>query len=187
MSSTYVHYSTPSSLPSDYALLSRYAAAHRAQDVQNTDDRNDSEHVFSDHDSVPDAHPHGLAIPNASSPVSRRRSFPTSYITPFKPTMGPLPDSSGYRSGPPDPNASETTPLLTPYVPRIEEEVDRIDRNDVARPVSMLREELAILLKYTLPVFGYATTTPLRVCSLTRMHAELMSWSTPLSLHPSCH
>ena len=28
MSSTYVHYSTPSSLPSDYALLSRYAAAH---------------------------------------------------------------------------------------------------------------------------------------------------------------
>jgi len=146
---TYVHYSTPSSLPSDYALLSRYAAAH---DVNDPDDHR--EDALSDDESSGN-HSNSLAVPSRSEyQVSRRRSFPTSYIAPFKPTMGPLSDSSGFRYGPAHPAVSETTPLLAPLVPRIEEEVDRNDANDNERSVNMLKEELAILTKYTLPVFG---------------------------------
>lgn len=75
-------------------------------------------------------------------------------MIPFNPTMGPLPDEFGHRSGPHDPNPSETTPLLAPPVPRI---VEDCDENDSALPHSksdMYWEELGILTKYTLPVFG---------------------------------
>ncbi|KAI0945255.1 hypothetical protein AcW1_001519 [Taiwanofungus camphoratus] len=145
MSSTYVHYSTPSSLPSDYALLSRYAAAH---------EENDEEDVFDEQESIPEAPRDELNVPRSKSQITRRRSFPTSYIDPFSPTMGPLPDKSGYRSGPKVPNVNESTPLLAPLVPRIEEEVDRENTNETEHSVNMFREELAILTKYTLPVFG---------------------------------
>ncbi|CCL99774.1 uncharacterized protein FIBRA_01796 [Fibroporia radiculosa] len=153
MSSTYVHYSTPSSLPSDYALLSRYAAANDANDSDDDcDDNHSNEGIQAD---AVTAHPGSVGIPRRTSPraVSRRRSFPTSHVAPFKPTTGPLPDKDGYRSGP-SRDASETTPLLAPLVPRIEEEVDQEGFPRSERPASMYREELAILTKYTLPVFG---------------------------------
>ncbi|PCH45028.1 MATE efflux protein [Wolfiporia cocos MD-104 SS10] len=156
MSSTYAHYSAPSSLPSDYALLSRYAAAHNLTEPAAKSNQNQvaDEALLSDNDDQGPSN--GLAVPRAPSKVSRRRSFPASYIAPFQPTMGPLPDKSGYRSGPVDPAAhpNENTPLLAPYVPRIEEEVDKGDPHDAEPPVNMLREEMAVLAKYTLPVFG---------------------------------
>ena len=159
MSQTYAHYSTPSSLPSDYALLSRYAAHNDMHGVNGGDrhDENDlpetEEEAISDIDDSPERHRNGLSIPTRA--VGRRKSFPTSYIPSFKPTVGPLPNRSGYRSGPPGPDdASENTPLLAPLVPRIEEEVDREDPADAESSSSMLKEEIKILAKYTLPVFG---------------------------------
>lgn len=153
MSSTFVHYSTPSSLPSDYAVLSRYAATHPENAVEDsveeavaTDAESLSEGT-SDHTRYLDIHPD-----------SRRRSFPTSYITPFNPTSkGPLPDHSGHHSGPKEPNATENTPLLAPLVPRIIEEIDETDGREPSTSANLYREELAILAKYTLPVFGYVT------------------------------
>ncbi|PSS37982.1 hypothetical protein PHLCEN_2v165 [Hermanssonia centrifuga] len=147
MSSTYVHYSTPSSLPSDYALLSRYAAAHN----------NLSDHQEDDEQAVvPDEILNGDDdIAPSSSKKKRRSSFPTSYITPFNPTMGPLPDKMGRRSGPMKHQSTETTPLLAPLVPRIQEDVDNEDVNPpTGRRPNVLWEETKILAKYTLPVFG---------------------------------
>ena len=159
MSSTYVHYSTPSSLPSDYALLSRYAAAHgneldanSSQNVDNNLDGHDSNVINDDESSL---------LPEDQSLISgrkpRRTSFPTSYVTPFNPTsMVALPDKTGHRSGPIVPDtATEHTPLLAPLVPRIEEDVDHEDDSSTlgAHP-NLFLEEARILAKYTLPVFG---------------------------------
>ena len=156
MSSTYVHYSAPSSLPSDYALLSRYAAA---QNMQNDLDEETHEQVSEQGPSGthPDDdvyNPNAMPIPGRRPPV-RRSSFPTLYVTPFNPTTGPLPDKSGYRSGPVPPKPNENTPLLGPLVPRIEEEVDKNDNSEPA--VNMLWDEVRILAKYTLPVFGFVS------------------------------
>lgn len=105
---TSIHYGTPSSLPSDYALLSRYA-------IDDTDDDDD--------------HP--------IRPLTRRTSCPFPYLQPehFSPKI-PMPD--------------EYTPLL---VPRIQEEDST--KVDPSSP-KIYRDELRILTKYTLPVFGYA-------------------------------
>ncbi|KAI0700194.1 MATE efflux family protein [Cytidiella melzeri] len=157
MSSTYVHYSAPSSLPSDYALLSRYAAAANT----NTDDPNTSTECEDPQND--DDMPHDIdgadLTPEARALLrrkNRRSSFPTQFVTPFNPTsMGPLPDQTGHRSGPVAPHATENTPLLGPLVPRIEEAVDEDDLapDSVGRP-NILVEEMRILSKYTLPVFG---------------------------------
>ncbi|RDX46702.1 MATE efflux family protein [Polyporus arcularius HHB13444] len=152
MSSTYVHYSTPSSLPSDYALLSRYAAAHdltvAAEEAANgAGPSADIEEYEEDHDA------HGIDI-QGSPRKPRRQSFPSSYVTPFNPTMGPLPDRHGHRSGPYSRDANENTPLLAPPVPRIEEECDGDDVEDPANASKLFWEEARILTKYTVPVFG---------------------------------
>ncbi|KAH9831196.1 MATE efflux family protein [Rhodofomes roseus] len=156
MSQTYAHYSTPSSLPSDYALLSRYAAAHNMspENATNARDENpvDEDSAIEESEASPERH-RNPAMP--AEQAGRRMSFPTSYISSFKPTVGPLPDKSGYRSGPANSSdASENTPLLAPLVPRIEEDVDRADPADAESYSTMLKEEVRILAKYTLPVFG---------------------------------
>ncbi|KZT10436.1 MATE efflux family protein [Laetiporus sulphureus 93-53] len=157
MSYTYLHATTPSSLPSDYALLSRYSAAQGIQEPELPSEV-EPEELFSESEEEGSTSRtrRTLAIPRPGSRTSRRSSFPTSYIAPFQPTTGPLPDKSGYRSGPADLEAMENTPLLAPLVPRIEEEVDREDDELESRehPLGMYREELGILMKYTLPVFG---------------------------------
>ncbi|KAF7794040.1 hypothetical protein EIP86_005168 [Pleurotus ostreatoroseus] len=69
--------------------------------------------------------------------------------------MGPLPDKTGHRSTPHQPEPTENTPLLAPLVPRIPEEVDGEDlRPGSDRRHSAIWEEVKILSKYTLPVFG---------------------------------
>ncbi len=163
MSSTYVHYSTPSSLPSDYALLSRYAAAHDLNTTaqEETDGAGPSD--IEQYDDEQDAN--GIDI-HGRRKNTRRSSVPSPYLTPFNPTMGPLPDRHGHRSGPYSRDPNENTPLLAPPVPRIEEVCDREDVDE--EPSSkVFREELAILAKYTLPVFGYV---PLVACHVPSAH-----------------
>ncbi|RPD65257.1 MATE efflux family protein [Lentinus tigrinus ALCF2SS1-7] len=152
MSSTYVHYSTPSSLPSDYALLSRYAAAHdlntnEEEDINGAGPSTDIEDYGEEYDA------HGIDI-RGSPRRPRRSSFPSSYLTPFNPTIGPLPDRLGHRSGPYARELNENTPLLAPLVPRIEEECDEEDTAEPLTTSKLYREEIGILTKYTIPVFG---------------------------------
>ncbi|KAJ3485634.1 hypothetical protein NLI96_g4836 [Meripilus lineatus] len=143
-----MHYATPSSLPSDYAILSRYAAANNL-DHAPIDPNTQNEEPSDDDDTLS---VNSLPVPGCThSP--RRTSFPTPYVTPFNPTLGPLPDKSGFRSGPHHLNANENTPLLSPFVPRIPEDVD--EEASESEPASnLLWDETRILAKYTLPVFG---------------------------------
>ena len=134
-----MHYGTPSSLPSDYALLSRYASA---RDIATTSD----EPVDDYHEITEPTDDLRGAVPIRPG---RRSSFPSPYLRPLQPK---LPDPFASRVSVPD----EYSPLL---VPRIEEEVDVGPTSDPVHPQStakVYRDELRILLKYTLPVFRYA-------------------------------
>lgn len=150
MSSTYVHYSAPSSLPSDYAILSRYAASRPP--LSPFDDESD-EDIPHDDQNDPTTH---------VQPISpRRSSFPAQYIRPLGPVQAPVTPilrhstSSRFTSTSVIPN--ENTALLGPLVPRIEEEGDRTPNgaNDDSTILEKYLNELTILAKYTLPVFGY--------------------------------
>ncbi|KAH9049321.1 MATE efflux family protein [Lactarius hengduanensis] len=128
-----IHYGTPSSLPSDYALLSRYASS---RENANRDDSPDDTHDCTD--SNDDIHPHGR-------PIGRRTTFPFPYLQPLQPKS---PEYFSPKVARPD----EYSPLL---VPRIEE--DDSAGNDPAHPLSsakVYRDEFRILLKYTLPILG---------------------------------
>ncbi|KDR72491.1 hypothetical protein GALMADRAFT_252589 [Galerina marginata CBS 339.88] len=184
MSSTYAHYQGPSSLPSDYAILSRLNPLHEP--------------------TVPSSEQEPLAPPPVSERdssqhrVTRRESFPESYYyRPTRPTIGRNP-----RSDQPDsiPSRtfrmpSETTPLLSnPPIPRIEESIDRDPLANSESNVSMFWEELWILTKYALPVFGthvleyslviasvvsigHLSTTALAAISLGSMTASVSGFS----------
>ncbi|KAH8110297.1 MATE efflux family protein [Phellopilus nigrolimitatus] len=179
MSSTYVHYSTPSSLPSDYALLSRYAAAQLghgdSDDNDNNDDDDDNSNlenneaaIASQDDlptiSTPRAHGTSSLAHRDGPGRSRRSSFPKEYIRPLNPSMAPLPlphstdhdNTRQWTSGSKSIIPTENTPLLGPLVPRIEEEVDGEDREDFEGQSTFVKywEESKILMKYTMPVFG---------------------------------
>lgn len=138
MSSTYNHYTSPSSLPSDYNTVARFAASQHHE-----------EQTVADEPEVDGMSDHTRATTHHGSVLA------SDYVTPFNPTMGPLPDEFGHRSGPHHPNASETTPLLAPPVPRIVEDCDEIDPAEPpVASYAMYKEELGVLMKYTLPVFG---------------------------------
>lgn len=167
MSFTYAHYAAPSSLPSDYAILSRYAAANTEVNDETADDLSENEEAVqvAGTSEGPDATPNqNFLYPDWTKGPRRRSSFPTAFIRPLNPNMAPLasqPESEPQRTGSKAVLPSETTPLLGPLIPRIEEEVDQEDQ-DVYREAGRIRsfidkywEEFGILLKYTLPVFGY--------------------------------
>ncbi|KAF9041212.1 multidrug/Oligosaccharidyl-lipid/Polysaccharide flippase [Panaeolus papilionaceus] len=92
---------------------------------------------------------------------------------------------------------TESTPLLTPPVPRIEEDIDRNDPNDSESAIRMFWEELFVLAKYSLPVFGthlleyslvivsvvsigHLSTTALAAISLGSMTASVSGFSVIL-------
>ena len=133
-----MHYGTPSSLPSDYAILSRYATS---RENPNRDNSPDDPHDYSDSNDVQDdIHPHGR-------PIAHRTGFPSPYLQPLQPK---LPEDFSSK----DTRPNEYTPLL---VPRIEEEDST--SNGPTHPPSIAKvysEELRILIKYTIPVLGYA-------------------------------
>jgi len=142
-----MHYGTPSSLPSDYAILSRYAHVR-----ENTDMDDEHDHDVYDLDEPTDTQddmiPHGRVIRRATLPA---------YVLPVQPNISEPFNPMAFVSG------DEYTPLL---VPRIEEEVDT--NTDPIHPQStsqVYTDELRILLKYTLPVYGY--TSPFRTLFLT--------------------
>ena len=136
MSSTYTHYQGPASLPSDYAILSRFSPAH--EDLEPTDELRK-----------------GIPSGTDPRPARRKESFSVSpYFRPLKPTVpvdGVYPQGDSKASTPP----TENTPLLSPPVLRTEEEIDRNITADNGTSTTMFWEELRILTKYALPVFGY--------------------------------
>ena len=87
------------------------------------------------------------AQPENSSQIPRPESFPAEcYYRPLNPAIGVV-------------YPTETSPLLNNLpVPRIEEnrDGDTSGSADKASKLTMFQEELAILTKYALPVFGYA-------------------------------
>ncbi|TFL01933.1 MATE efflux family protein [Pterulicium gracile] len=137
MSSTYAHYQIPASLPSDYAILSRYTPA--VDDQENDDEPNDTYDA-------------GISC--------RRGSFPTSYSgRPLRPTMGSAPSPSAlvseqnteftpllgiHEMAPPNLNDLPTQgiPLVTP------------DEDEQATFWHLVMQELPVLAKFSLPVFG---------------------------------
>lgn len=136
-----IHHGTPSSLPSDYALLSRYANARGGttnidNPVDDLYDSNEPSDVLDD------------IIPNR--PAIRRSSFPSPYLRPLQPKIS---DPFASKVAVPD----EYTPLL---VPRIVEE-DASQNTDPAHSQStakVYRDEFYILCKYSLPVFRQASS-----------------------------
>ncbi|KAG2062769.1 MATE efflux family protein [Suillus decipiens] len=130
---------TPSSLPQDYAILSRFAAplsGETQEELEVSPVRNDQEEYIEDDSLL------------ASRKQVRRTSFPSSYILPPQPSMNIIPTAtSGLQP-------TESTPLLTPLMPRIQENVDFPCDGHEPSTVQMHWEELWILLKYALPVFG---------------------------------
>ena len=130
-----MHHGTPSSLPSDYALLSRYANARETTDNHGpVDDLYDPSEPS---DALDDM------IPNRTATATRRSSFPSPYVRPLQPKL------LASKVAVPD----EYSPLL---VPRIVEE-DASPSTDPACSQStakVYRDEFYILCKYSLPVFG---------------------------------
>ncbi|TFK22395.1 MATE efflux family protein [Coprinopsis marcescibilis] len=176
MSSTYSHYQGPSSLPSDYAILSQYAANRGGDD--------DGEQSLPDSDET--------ITPKMSS-GERRESFSAreQYYRPPNPTMAPPHGAQNLQ------RYDEYTPLLGaqgPPVPRIEEAVDRDPTLDNESKWAMFFEEFPILIKYSLPVFGthlleytlvivpvisigHLSTTALAAVSLGSMTASVTGYS----------
>ncbi|KAF8870967.1 MATE efflux family protein [Gymnopilus junonius] len=184
MSSTYAHYQGPSSLPSDYAILSRLG-------------------LQENHTPIPDEEPSAPTEDSDSSRhVTRRESFNNAYYyRPLKPSIGTYPTEGQIEAA--DRTATlpslglptETTPLLSnPPIPRIEEPIDRNPAADAESKISMFWEELWILTKYALPVFGthvleyslviasvvsigHLSTTALAAISLGSMTASVSGFS----------
>jgi MATE family multidrug resistance protein len=132
-----MHYGTPSSLPSDYALLSRYANARGTTINDEPVDVNDLYDSTEQSDTLDDM------IPVPNRPTTRRSSFPSPYLRPLQPK---LPEPFASKVTVPD----EYTPLL---VPRIVEE-DASPSTDPQSTAKVYCDEFFILCKYSLPVFG---------------------------------
>ncbi|KAF8880035.1 hypothetical protein BD779DRAFT_1612809 [Infundibulicybe gibba] len=178
MSSTYAHYQGPASLPSDYAILSRLSRSPSGGDgdrVEN-DDEDDSNTSRRN---------------GAFSP--RRGSFPSSGFLRPPPTMAGYPVQSKSSSSS-QTQITESTPLLNPPVPRIEEHTEDDALSNEGSSISMFWEELRILTKYALPVFGthlleyslvmvsvisigHLSTTALAAISLGSMTASVSGFS----------
>ncbi|EPQ53474.1 MATE efflux family protein [Gloeophyllum trabeum ATCC 11539] len=131
-----MHYAAPSSLPSDYAILSRYAG-HNGDAHEDDSDAEERERD-------------SLLPPEDEERPGRRSSLPPPFIRPLNPTIAPI--SARDKSLGPVP--TENTPLLNPLVPRIEEEVDAPGHDSETTLSRRVWEEIKILVKYTLPVFG---------------------------------
>ncbi|RXW17121.1 hypothetical protein EST38_g8726 [Candolleomyces aberdarensis] len=176
MSSTFAHYQGPASLPSDYALLSRVAGHHNVEE-----------------DSLSESETTDETVTPKGKTIRRRESLPGPYFRPKNPTMGVYPGPNPGESTSSVP--TEHTPLLAPPpIPRIEEDIDRDPAHDNDGKMEMFWEELKILTKYALPVFGthlleytlvivpvisigHLSTTALAAISLGSMTASVSGFS----------
>ena len=138
MSSTPAHYQGPASLPSDYALLSRYAGNHIEEQTLRDDELTDTEDI--------------PQRPSSTS-ILRRSSAPGPPPLHLKRSIAAM--ASHFAHIPlPGPIPSENTPLLNPPVPRIDESIERTSEN--GSKMLIFWEELRILTRYALPVFALA-------------------------------
>ena len=124
------HYQLPSSLPSNYPTLSRLSSNYESR--------------------TSECHPKNTV--QISRRFTRRESFPVShYDRPLNPTIGVYPRQLHF--------PTETCPLLD-HPPG--SQIENGDYNACAEntsKVNMFWEELAVLTKYAIPVFGYALLT----------------------------
>ncbi|EEB97063.1 hypothetical protein MPER_03696, partial [Moniliophthora perniciosa FA553] len=140
MTSTASHYQGSGSLPSDYALLSRYAAR---QDPIDYDSDNDSR-------SGDESESENSMLRGPSSTVGARRGSLPAHR---RPSMGSRREENKKRIVAPRSNPpNENTPLLNP--PRIVEDVEQKEETGQESSRQMFRDELGILTKYAFPVFG---------------------------------
>ncbi|KAF4616349.1 hypothetical protein D9613_008614 [Agrocybe pediades] len=183
MSSTYAHYQGPSSLPADYAIVSRINS-HEQNDLHGSDDEQ----------YIPDG---AEGSENTNHRGARRESITKSryHHRPLNPTIGSYIPQEQTATPSLSFNASETTPLLNnPPIPRIEEAVDQDPAADDGSKIVMFWEEVWILSKYALPVFGthvleyslvvvsvisigHISTTALAAISLGSMTASVSGFS----------
>lgn len=126
------------SLPNDYAILARFAERGLVEDVGDSaleDDGEPSSDI-------------GRADGHLTAKKPRRTSFPSSHL---HPQVSVVAGKAAIREESASmPIVSETTPLL---IPRIDEG-DLEDDDDTKSFTKMFWEELRVLAKYTLPVFG---------------------------------
>ncbi|KAG2073873.1 MATE efflux family protein [Suillus decipiens] len=130
---------TPSSLPQDYAILSPFAAplsGETQEELEASPVRNFQQEYGEDDALL------------ASRKQVRRTSFPSPYILPLQPSMNTVPTATHVLQ------PTENTPLLAPLMPRIQEDVDFPCGGHEPSTAQIYREELWILVKYSLPVFG---------------------------------
>lgn len=182
MSSTYMHYGTPSSLPSDYGLLARYANAHgHGGEAPHEPTRdNDPSAIDSAHEVLHDTIDE-LSEGTSSGAGTARRASSSSHLRPTRPhgtttTMGGLPAINAEGGAPRVPapiTTNENAPLL---IPRIREDVDERPGEPLPPAADMFWEELKLLGKYTLPILGYVflydiLTLVANTLSLARTHA----------------
>jgi MATE family multidrug resistance protein len=130
-----LHYGTPSSLTSDYGVLARYAAAR----AENREREPNAPQNTDDHDQIAEDD-----MDEDDALLTPRPRFPT----PYRALPATLP--STLPPGMKDSVANENTPLL---IPRISEEGDG-DAEDPDKRSALWVEEVRILCRYTLPVFG---------------------------------
>lgn len=153
MASNQGHY--VGSLPNDYAILSKFT--HDGHEIEDSHRNHTAGELDQGHTDVEVDRMVHVGAPR------RRSSFPSSYIRPASPT---IPSMNFQPSGLSDRHFSidnlngvtENSPLLAPLVPRIAEEQPG-DEDDTKSNTIMFWEEMRILSKYTLPVFG---SVPLR-------------------------
>lgn len=175
-------YSEPSSLPTDYALVSRYQQARQTKssdDLHAAQQSNEYDADDDDDDSIYDDPSETTSSQYASvgtQPKTRRFTLPTQNNT--RPLLSPLPESDYPGSNNPA-FPHERTPLLI-QVPRIEETPPSYGNTDPT-----LWTEFVILFRYTIPVLGYVEELRIFI-----NHAEQtfpidrIYWNTVSSLLP---
>ena len=138
MSSTIAHHQDPSSLPSDYAILSRL---NKYNESGTPESQSDNTVQITRHESFP------ASVSHCYEPLN-----PTIGVYPCVDSVEPHSEASQHLT----PSPTETSPLLNhPAVPQIEENID-YNVSDKTSTVNMFWEELAVLTKYAIPNFGYA-------------------------------
>jgi len=127
------HLGTPGSLPRDYAILSQFATSTGEDQTQNK---------FLN--GTDDSHTQTGNPVTGVAPRTKISSIPP---TPAVMTVMP----------------TENTHLLSPPIPRIEEDLNLANHGDDLNTWDIFREELGILTKYSLPVFVFVKIVPSRV------------------------
>lgn len=135
---------TPSSLPSDYGLIARYAAhTTNGPEQEITESAGSGAEDVADYSSTRGPHHTHGRRESMSNSVSGHR--PLAFSSAMPDTHAPAPATF----------LSETTPLLIPRITEEEDGSSTSANEDDEDPISMFWKEITVLARYTLPIFGY--------------------------------